>query len=315
MTIALIIILILGGGTSFAAENALPGDTLYTVKISVNEEVRSLVAVSSVAQADWDARRAGRRLEEAEKLAVKGRLNAEARADIEARFESHAEAFKKHAEKIEAKQDTKASFEVHSNFEASLKAHEQVLAQLAAEKANVRAEVELLLVRVHIRLNETVKARSDIEAKISAEADGQFTAAAEGKLKATENKISEVRGFITRMKASISADAYVQAEARLKIAESVVVRGKAEMEARTYGKAFASFQEALRIAQEAKLVVISEKQMNIEVKIPGVNVRSDSSQETSSTTSVKAESETKMRSGSTSTEVQGEGKVKIDIGL
>ena len=40
MTIALIIALVLGGGTSFAAEGSLPGDLLYPVKIGVNEEFR-----------------------------------------------------------------------------------------------------------------------------------------------------------------------------------------------------------------------------------------------------------------------------------
>ena len=35
----LIIILIIGGGASFAAEQAVPGNLLYPVKISINEKV------------------------------------------------------------------------------------------------------------------------------------------------------------------------------------------------------------------------------------------------------------------------------------
>src|SRR3989338_6897994 len=44
MPIVLIIALVFGGSASFAAEQALPGDTLYPVKVNVNEEVRGLLA-------------------------------------------------------------------------------------------------------------------------------------------------------------------------------------------------------------------------------------------------------------------------------
>ena len=338
MTIVLIIALVLGGCTSFAAEGALPGDVLYPVKVSVNEEVRSFVAFSDEAQAQWDARRAERRLEEAEKLVAEGRLNAETCAQIESRFESHAEAFQERAEKVEAKQDTKGSFEMNSNFEASLSAHEQILAQIVAEKASVRGEVGSLLLEVRTRLNATAKARSNAEAKVSAEVNGEFKTAAEGKLRAVENKISEVRGFIARMKSSVSASAYAQAEVKLNAAAEVVARGKVEMGAETYGKAFASFQEAMRIAQEAKLLVEVENRIDLEIKVPEFDVKIESKTEqesssdasveaesktkvesgngsTESDASVEAESKTKVESGNGSTEVEGEGEIKIDVGL
>ena len=66
--------------------------------------------------------------------------------------------------------------------------------------------------------------------------------------------ISEVRGFIERMMASVSATAAVQAEAKLAAVAEIVARGKAEMAemaADMNGKAFVSFEEALRMAQKA----------------------------------------------------------------
>ncbi|OGM97677.1 MAG: hypothetical protein A2735_03705 [Candidatus Yanofskybacteria bacterium RIFCSPHIGHO2_01_FULL_41_21] len=308
MPIILIIALLVGGGTSFAAESALTGDVLYPVKVSVNEEVRGWFAVSSEAQAKWDARRVERRLEEAEKLAAEGRLNAEMRAQIESRLDGHSKAFEDQTKKIETEQNTNASLEINSDFEASLKAHEQVLSRIAAEKGNIRAEVESLLLEVRALLNTTVKARSNAEVKVSVEANGEFRSAAEGKLKAAENKISEARNFIEQMKSSVSASVSAQAEARLEVAESVVARGKAEIEAQTYGEAFASFQEAIRIAQEAKLLVDMNEKIELEMKIPDVDddieikeeTENESDQETSSEDSIEVESET---------------EVKVDVGL
>lgn len=313
MAIALIIALLIGGGTSFAAEGAAPGDVLYPVKVSFNEEARSLVAVSNEAQADWDVRLAERRLEEAEKLAMEGKLSAEASASIESRFEDHVKAFRDRAEKIEAKQGSESSFEVNSNFEASLRAHERVLAQIASEKAEMRSEVEPILEGIRARLSVATEARADAEANMSGEASASFKAAAEGKLKAAENKISEVRDFLTRVKSSVSADAYAQAEARLNVAESVVARGKIETEAQTYGKAFASFQEAIRTAQEVKLLVATEERIDLKVNVSSAGTGSNSAQGGPSGASLGASLQTDLKIGNSSAE--SEGKLKMNLGL
>ncbi|MEK9148155.1 MAG: hypothetical protein AAB650_01845, partial [Patescibacteria group bacterium] len=53
MPIGLIVALFIAtsGGISLAAEGALPGDLLYPIKVSVNEEVRAVLAVSLESQA------------------------------------------------------------------------------------------------------------------------------------------------------------------------------------------------------------------------------------------------------------------------
>jgi len=326
MVIALIITLVLGGSVSFAAESTRPGDILYPIKVGVNEEVGDWLAISNQAQAKWDARRAERRLEEAEKLAVEGRLDAAVRAEIESRFASHAQAFQERAEKIEAKQNSGAALEINSDFEASLRAHERVLAQLASEETNNRGEAGLLLAEVRSRLNATAEARTNVEARvIAAEANAESKAAAEGKFKAAENKINEVRGFITQVKSAVSADAYVQAQAKLKVATDVVLRGKAEIEAQTYGKALASFQEAIRIAQEAKLLVATEQRIDLEIVVPTnipaqaqAEINSEAEQDTPDDTAVEAELNVELETEvepDDSTLIETEGKVKIDIGL
>ncbi|MBI4122071.1 MAG: hypothetical protein HY461_01945 [Parcubacteria group bacterium] len=302
MTILLIAALLVGGGTSFAAAGSLPGDTLYPVKVHVNEEVRAWFAVSSVSQAQWDAHRAERRLDEAARLAAEGRLTAEASADIEARFAAHARAVQDRAARLEAKQDTHASLGVRSDFEASLKAHERVLANLES-KDSARVDVKPVLVDVRAKLDSSAQARGNTETKISAEANADVKAAAEGKLKAAENKIDEVERFIAD--ADVSATVKAQAEARLNAAEAAIVRGKAELTAEAYGKAFVTFQEAHGLAQEAKLLVATSQRL--EVNVNGSDASLDIKSQTKSDTDVKITPP--------SVEIKGEGKTKIDLGL
>lgn len=88
--LAAVMILVLGGGSlSYAAEYALPGDTLYPVKVYVNEEVHGALVLSPEARASWATKRAERRIKEAKTLAATGRLTPEASTTIIAAFNTH----------------------------------------------------------------------------------------------------------------------------------------------------------------------------------------------------------------------------------
>ena len=204
MPIILIIALLIGGGTSLAAESALPGDALYGVKVEVNEEVRSFVAFSSEAQARWEARRAERRLEEAERLAAEGRLDAETRAEIEARFEEHAEDFEEETRKG---RDSETSLELSAEFEAFLKAHEEVLIEIANTEAESRAEVESLLLEVRSTLNAAVEMRIEAEAEIESETE------IENETEVEDNEDSD----LDKNEAEAESETEVESEGRIEV--------------------------------------------------------------------------------------------------
>ncbi len=126
----IVVFLVSTGGISYAAEGALPGDLLYPIKISVNEEVRVALARSDVERAAVEAERAERRLEEAGKLASVGKLSPGLEQEIAMRFEAQANVV---AEKVAvlSETDANASDEISERFEAALSAHEAVLDRLA----------------------------------------------------------------------------------------------------------------------------------------------------------------------------------------
>lgn len=143
MMIPLAIILALSGGLSAAASTALPGDALYPVKVSVNEEVKSALIISPEKQAKWDMKRAEKRIKEAETLAIKGKLNTELKNEISAKFDAHVNGAEKEIEKEKVKDKKKASdmsVEVHKALEARAKA----IAELEAKgelTGEARAEI------------------------------------------------------------------------------------------------------------------------------------------------------------------------------
>lgn len=154
MIIGLIVALVLGGGTAFAAEATVPGDVLYPVKIHVNEEVRSAFAVSDEAEARLQAEFAAERLKEAEELAGRHKLDAEARADLETRFTGHANDADTHMEKMKQKHDEENAGVIEADLDATLRAHTKLLNAIDAD-VETKHEVNVLVNSVHAELNTT----------------------------------------------------------------------------------------------------------------------------------------------------------------
>jgi hypothetical protein len=229
MTIALIIAIILGGSLSVAAENATPGDTLYTVKTNINENVRSLFEASDSEQAKWDVRMAERRLEEAEKLEAEGKLNAETKAEINANIKSHLENAKRRIEKVQDEDPTLAT-ELNNLMGVKLGAYGNTL----------------------IKLSSTSSASTSIDSDLN---NPDTMSAAEGRLTAALNKIEEAKKFVAEKGTSVSAEARANAQLKIKAAEDTVVEGRARFAADAYAEAFDLFTEAHNLAQEAKIAV------------------------------------------------------------
>ena len=123
VSVALILILLLGAGTSVAAKEALPGDLLYPIKIHLNENVESILAITPKATAEVNAKQATRRIVEAETLANKGELTPEKNTEIKDRFSEKIDSIDKSFKEMEKEGDSESISEVNNKFEKDLDRH------------------------------------------------------------------------------------------------------------------------------------------------------------------------------------------------
>lgn len=140
--VALLLLVVMSvGGTSYAAQGSLPGDFLYPVKISVNEQVQAALAVSPVAKAQVHASLAERRLEEAQQLAVRGTLDATTTMEIQQNLTSHMDIAQTIARNI-ATTNPAASTQIATQLSSSLAADDAVLASIAdrSSKKGIRRD-------------------------------------------------------------------------------------------------------------------------------------------------------------------------------
>lgn len=122
--------LLMGSSVSFAAENTVPGDVLFPIKIHVNEAVRGATTVTQKAKAEWEIRLVERRLEEVEKLAVAQNVPVEVRQIAEQNLENYAERVKNRIAKFENDEYDEDALVTASLFSDVLNAHERTISEL-----------------------------------------------------------------------------------------------------------------------------------------------------------------------------------------
>jgi len=113
------------------AEDALPGDTLYPIKVRFNEELRGAMVSSPYQKVEWETERLERRLAEADLLADSGRLTPDAEADVAEAIKQHSDAAREGIASIRATDNDEAAL-----AEISLTSTLEVSAEILTKKGS-----------------------------------------------------------------------------------------------------------------------------------------------------------------------------------
>ena len=247
---SLAVLLFLAGGTSYAAQYSLPGDTLYAVKVGITEPLTGSLKTSAAERAQWNATLAVRRLEEVEALVAQKRLTPTVQAEVEQRFEAHAAEFDSDIATLEQEHEAVVtSADVQSNLEVTLEAHSAVLAGMNASSSVTGAGISPILSKVRARTEHVVDRRKETEAKVARQVGEAIKVAATQKREIAEARISKRR---SKREKNISAAApLMQAlSATSTTTEDKAIdafeNGQIKLEEGRYGEAFTNFQAAIR---------------------------------------------------------------------
>ncbi len=127
-----LVLAVIGGGTAYAAEGALPGNMLYPIKVHVNEKIAVALAASSEAKAQAHAKFAERRMREAEALVERSALTHEAKTELEERLETHAAEVDAAIELVQ-REDPVVAAEITARLESAFSAHGALIERLGEE--------------------------------------------------------------------------------------------------------------------------------------------------------------------------------------
>lgn len=165
----LVLVLVSGTGVTYAAENSVPGDVLYTVKRKVTEPMLATLATDTETKAKLQTSFAERRLEEATKLAVADKLDAKTSDYLSQEIETAAETSTALAAELEVAGDSDTALAVRSDLEARLSAHAQILAVVADDPESDDSDIiRTIASRVAQQVSVVALLRSESETAVVA---------------------------------------------------------------------------------------------------------------------------------------------------
>ena len=247
---ALALVLAIGVGTSYAAEDALPGDPLYGIKVNVNEPLQGALATTPSAQAQWNTDLATRRLEEAEALVAEGKLSATDEQQLAGGFEQASNGFDVALSALSVSSSSAAAVaDAQSSMQATLEVHADVLNQLASTAQEHGSSVASLISRVRTRAIGLSHQSAGVDQTIAESGGTSVKAAAEVDSKDAQGQLSQARALVG------SASSSAPATSETVVAQEQIGAGDASLNAGEYGVAFAQFQSALLDAKKAQIRV------------------------------------------------------------
>ena len=182
--------LVVGGTLSFAAENTLPGNVLYPVKIHLNEAIRGAFALTPKQKAAWEVLQVERRLEETEKLATDPGVSLETEQRAQKNLLVYTDHVKERIVKFEEQDDSEDALLTAKNLSDIFRQHEDTLHVDALQKSETQASTTIAVPRV-----TPSESRQDRDPGILLEVVGTLRSNAEGKQKELEQKYHASQEF------------------------------------------------------------------------------------------------------------------------
>ena len=270
--------LLIGSTVSYAAEGALPGDILYPIKVSINEPVRIALAQTSYTKAVVEVDLVDRRLQEAEQLAVEGRLTTETKISLEAGMNEHVGNVESYMASIKAEGEVADSSQIISDMEATLSAHGQVLSAIAQqapendERENVVQLAAAVSARTTLNVFAMVSGQEQNGHSEEVSDDGVIQKNAEEKKAQAAAGIIAAQAVVSEDASSGEDSAAVRA---LTSATGKVSEGEQQLKEGKYSEALRSFTEGVKFTKEAQNIKKLEHKFNVRVGVPALDEEDD----------------------------------------
>lgn len=272
MPILLILALLAsGGGVSYAAQNSLPGDVLYPVKVDVNERIAGAFQFGTQARARWNADLAQTRLQEAEQLAAQNKLTPQLQAQIATRLEKAVAAAEKNIAQLQKKNNEATAAQIDNDLETALQVHAAILARLA-ERHQTEGTTQPIIDAALTQAQKIASANEqrDADAVLQAQSNGpQASHAVVRKHDEVQKFVDSVVALLKDQGAPLDATTTAQVQASLALAQQDMASGDAANQAGNYVGAFTDYQAAQQAAQNAKVQAVATHMYRVEFENEG----------------------------------------------
>jgi hypothetical protein len=245
------LLLVLMGGTAYAAKGSVPGDFLYMIKTNVNEPIEGALSVSVESKIKFHSEVAQTRLEEAEVLASQNRLDASTTEKLESDIDLHLSQRDTLAQALDEK-NPGASASVVNESNSSISAHGDVLAVLGAESKSTTTRDNSDVIASRARLANASRSGSPMMFAVAAK-----SAAAVAPMAATPKPTA-----VTLSIEAVADSTSTQEEGNTQSSSSLEANGSAQMKGSAARSAHDSYDKNAALALQKRATTSLESLMH-----------------------------------------------------
>lgn len=215
------------GGTTFAAQGAVPGDFLYPIKTDINENIRAAFAIGNDSEAKLQATLLAERVEEAETLRAEGRLSGAVADTVASNISVQAKVATAASANSSAVVATETKAKIQSTLNTALAMADLNVAVGTSDSGAVMAttlakkqyEIGAFKAAVHVRTTSLAALVKKYQAEIDAKVYADLTLKLE-----------------TAAKLSAEAETQAEADARVTLEKASTLDGEVEAKLSTLGQ-------------------------------------------------------------------------------
>ena len=126
-SMVLVLLFGVGGGAVYAAEDTVPGDLLYPLKVEITEPLRVHLHWNPERRAQWAARRIERRMREGEELIRRGHRPPKSLEELQVRMGQHLASMEERLSSVESEEKAER---IRMRLEEMMTKHEELLSQV-----------------------------------------------------------------------------------------------------------------------------------------------------------------------------------------
>ncbi len=267
--VLMVVFLAAGAGTTFAANQSLPGDVLYPIKINITERIKLAFAASSEARAEARLSLLDHRIEEGTTLASRGTLSAETVTKLEALIAKYQADLADIYENLSDEEKLSLGASISARLEAMINVHARALAKFSDDEDNNNFRANL-----RMQLSDTAKTHQKLvdseDASQNDEQGGRFENASENKINAAEQVLAEAKRYVEKVSTKgVTIQVSESADAQLDEAEAKLEAARTEQKDGKFRQAFLSANETIRLAQQAKAVIRIGHNLKVDLNVTG----------------------------------------------
>ena len=224
---------ILGIGGIAYAENSLPGDFLYPLKIHVNEEVLSGLSFTSKAHGDWEAQRVTRRLEEAETLVARSALDMNTKDELVKTLNAQLQNVQNDAQKLSMNGDGNTASMLLSRLETTLEVHKNVLEKvgesLPSENQEQNEPVMNMLQSIEDAKEATAVSRLAIEDQMDVDEEARLFQGVQKEIADAERELKDLERALVYGWLDVPPRLFAEAINQASVASGALMNAKREL--------------------------------------------------------------------------------------